>query len=394
MPRGAAALALAAMLALSGCASLSEFAVSLTDPIAAAEHAYARGDLMKARRILLEVPKDDPRYEEARRLLHRKVDPARRKLIRRYRLAAERAEREGRWWRAAELYEQAASFSIAPQELLARKKKAEMRVRKARFLQLLEARRAEDEPFVRWREHYAPGKALDPEDWVLGRKRREVERLVEQRADRALEEARFFLGKGLPEIAFVEIESHLRLAPDSEEGRRLYGDVLHAMPKELRRLALAPHRPARARHARNHRRVHVPKPSATPVRVPSLAELKKAVEARDWQRARRMALAIRRGGKPGQAKEAARMLVEIDKAMAEDARKHYARGRVFFRKEQLDAAIAEWEKAVRLDPDSLEYEEALRRARLLKERLELLRATEQEPAPEGESGENGKGKGR
>ncbi len=375
-------------LLLSGCASLGKFAQSLTDPIAAAERAYARGDLMKAREILLKVPKDDPRYKEAQRLLRKKVDPARRKLIRKYRLAAERAEREGKWWRAAELYEQAASFSIAPKELLARKNKAEMRVRKERFLQLLEARRAEDEPFVRWREHYAAGKGLDPEDWVLGRKRREVERLIEQRADRALAEARFFLAKGLPEIAFVEIESHLKLAPDSEQGRRLYAEVLRAMPKELRKLALAPKK--RAHRRKRVRRRRLPPKPAHPVHVPTLAEIKKAMEAHDWLKARRMALVIRREGKPKEAKEAAKLLGEINKAMAEDARKHYEKGRVFFRKEDLDAAIREWEKAVRLDPDNLEYEEALRRARLLKERLKLLRAAEKEPAPPEESEDKAK----
>ena len=369
-------------LALSGCASLGEIAQSLTDPIAAAERAYVRGNLMKAREILLKVPKDDPRYKEAQRLLRKKVDPARRKLIRKYRLAAERAEREGKWWRAAELYEQAASFSIAPKELLARKNKAEMRVRKERFLQLLEARRAEDEPFVRWREHYAPGKGLDPEDWVLGRKRREMERLIEQRADRALEEARLFLSRGLPEIAFVEIESHLKLAPDSEQGRRLYAEVLRAMPKELRKLALAPKKRAHRRKRVRRRRTHVAPPSkskpARPVHVPTLAELRKAMEAHDWLKARRMALVIRREGKPEEAKEAAKLLGEIERAMAEDARKHYEKGRVFFRKEDLDAAIREWEQAVQLDPDNLEYAEALRRARLLRERLELLKAAEKE----------------
>ncbi|RME81107.1 MAG: tetratricopeptide repeat protein, partial [Zetaproteobacteria bacterium] len=91
-----------------------------------------------------------------------------------------------------------------------------------------------------------------------------------------------------------------------------------------------------------------------------------------------------REGPDKEAQEAKKLLGKLEAQMKKAAEAHYEKGRVFFAKEQVDKAIAEWEQAAKLAPDNQEYAESLRRARLLKERLELLRQAASEPAPAGE----------
>ncbi len=379
---------------LAGCASLERFVVQagLGDPVASAEKMLARGEVMEARKLLLSVPKDSPHYARARRFLRRKVDPARLKLIRKYRLQAEAAEQRGMWMRAAELYAQSASFSIKPDVLIARKRRAELKGRIARMLALAEAQDALDASLLQAREAFAhPPRALaGTEDPIWQQMQARIEEMIERHAERSLAEAKR-LKDTAPEIAWIEITSFLRFEPDSETGQKLAEAIRAQLPDAFTK-ALA-EKTTKAKHAKRRKRKHRArvKPSVQTAKLraivkplPSVAEVRRWIEQGKLLQAKRALRRIQREGPDKEAQEAKKLLGKLEAQMKKAAEAHYEKGRVFFAKEQLDKAIAEWEQAAKLAPDNQEYAESLRRARLLKERLELLRQAASEPAPAGE----------
>jgi len=155
----------------------------------------------------------------------------------------------------------------------------------------------------------------------------------------------------------MEIESHLRLEPQSEDGKKLMAEIKAALPKGIKIPAYEVNKKSVA-----SKRVLLPK-SVTASQVKAL--MKKG----QWLKAKRYAQVYRREGGKG----AAKLLRQIQTSIANDAKAKFKRGSFFYRKEKLERALQYWSEAVALEPSNSEYSEALRRAQQLKERLELLR---------------------
>ncbi len=385
-------LALALMMFLSGCASTGSgglggglSSLSFLNSYDAVLRDFKAGRIMEARKKALAFPKDHKDYPRVRQLLKSRIDPARVRLLRQYRRLAEREEKRGNWHKAASMYAQAAAFSSQPASLLARAEAMRLRMRQARLDALIRERRREDRELLSWRAAYAPPKGVSAEDPVFLRKREQYQELIEERADMAWKEARRYLRRDMPEIAFVEIESYLRLEPDSANGRELMAEIRKAMPKGLKIPAFAPESKARGSKAK-------PRKRAKPVRKVTASQIRKLLHAGKLLEAKRYALVYRREGGKG----AANMLKQVNKAIVARAEDRYMKGRLAFRKEQLDRAIEYWREAVRLMPGKREYAQALDRARQLKERLDLLRKSSAQPADpyagKGKGGAQGKAK--
>ncbi len=359
----AAALA----LALSGCAG-TNFGkllggIPFLHSYASIEASYKRGEIMEARKKALAFPKDHEDYPKVRRLLKSRIEPARLRLLRHYRLQAEKAEREGRWWRAMELYDQAAGLSLKPAELQKARDRMELKMRQARLDALIAQRRKEDSDLLSYARAYEPPAGVNPKDEVFRRMREYYEERVDDRSGDALAEARRYLRKGMPEIAYIEVESHLRLAPDSGEGAELRKEILAKLPKGL---VIPPFKPL-SQAARKA----IPQPKKVTARqIRQLLSKGRLIEARRYAQVYR-----REGGK-----DAEKLLAQVNEAIGKQAEAYYQKGRIAFRKEQLDRAIRYWSRAVELMPDNADYVQALSRARLLKERLELLRQQAEEQA--------------
>jgi len=362
-------LGLALLLVLSGCASLEglkdlklpEFkgASFGFNTYESAKRDFEQGRIMEARARVLAMDKKRDDYADAKRLLDKQIEPARLRLLRHYKALASSAEKNGDWSKAMDLYEQAASFSTEPNALRSNRDDMEMKMRQARLERLLDQRRQLDAAWLAAAEKVDAPKGVDPKDEVVERERRLFADALENRADDAYDEAGRYLRKGLPEVAYVEAESHLRLQPDSERGKKLMAEIQSAMPKAI----------------------SVPAMKSSPVRTKTVspvlpksvteAQIRELMDKGDWIAAKKYALVYRREG----GKDAPSLLKQIQDQLEAKAAEHYNRGRFEFRREHLQAAIDEWSKAVALVPENPEYVESLRRAQQLQDRLKLLRDT-------------------
>jgi tetratricopeptide (TPR) repeat protein len=359
---------LLALMLLSGCATgggggpLSRLA-SLMNSYDAAEKDYNQGRIMEARARILSMDKTREDYPQAQKLLRTKVEPARLRLLRHYESKAEKAERGGVWYQAQSLYAQAAEFSTKPEALQKKSKAMEMRMRQERMELLLKQRRKEDAELMSWPDAYEASKGVAPDDEAIICMRDNYQDALDDRIQLAYWEAKRYFRKGLPELAYVQIESHLRLSPDSVSGKRLLEDIKAAMPREFRI-------PPEGKIIRKSvvRRTQRP---ATSEAV-TAAKVEGLINAGKWKQARQYALAYRREG----GKNAERLLKQIDAGIEKQAEAFYEQGSFAFRREQIDKAVEYWEKAVDLMPEKGEYVDALRRAQQMQERLRLLRGGE------------------
>jgi ABC-type nitrate/sulfonate/bicarbonate transport system substrate-binding protein len=205
-----------------------------------------------------------------------------------------------------------------------------------------------------WLNAYRPPRGLDARDAAFVRELEKRQEWVEERAAEAYREASRFLLKGYPEVAFAEIESHLRLDPDSRKGRKLRKRIIATLPQGLRL-------PRKAGFRR--RQQHVPT-DISAMQIRQLMRQGKLLQARSYAVYYR-----RRGGKDADTLLKA-VQVQISKAAAEA----FGRGRKAFREERLADAVRYWRRAVALMPDESTYVESLRRAEQLRERLRILRS--------------------
>jgi len=363
---------------LTGCAALQQELKDFKFPefkasafgfnnYATAKRDFDRGRIMEARARVLAMDKSRDDYAQAKALLDKQIEPARLRLLRHYAARASSAERRGDWSTAMDLYGQAASFSTKPKSLQASRDRMEMKMRQARLDRLIEQRRKLDAAWLAAADNLESPKGVDPKDDVVGRERDRFQSALEDRADDAYDEASRYLRRGVPEAAYVEIESHLRLQPDSERGKRLMADVKAAMPKGLTI-------PADRRTSAVKRPV-VSKP-VVPKSV-SRQQIDELIKKGDLVAAKRYALVYRRED----GENAAALLKQIQAKIEAKAAAHFNRGRIEFRREHLDTAVREWSKAVELMPDNPEYVEQLRRGQQLQDRLKLLREGGQPDAP-------------
>jgi tetratricopeptide (TPR) repeat protein len=367
--RFAAVLMVSAVL--PGCAKLSVYDLSdqFGFPLSyeAVKSDFDRGHIMEAREEVLSMDKTRADYKQALALLRNKIEPARLRLLRHYASKAAAAERHGDWYAAAGLYEQAAGFSIKPAYLLRKQHEMSLKMKQVRMDALLDQQRHEDAAILSWQNAYEPPKGVDAGDLAFLHERENYASLLDERASDAYSQAKSYLRKGMPDLAYVEIESYLRYEPDSEQGKQLMAEVRKQMPKGL-------HIPSEKTSP--HRRV----PAVPMVRQPeansvNLEDIRKQMAQKHWLKAKRLALVYRREG----GANAAALLEKIQAEIADEAAAVFERGRVSFRKENINDAVKQWQRAVELMPDKPEYVDSLRRAKQLQERLRILRQSEGAP---------------
>ena len=360
------------MVLFSGCAGLIDPkeagrnpAFSFLNSYEAALKDFEKGRIMTARERVLAMDKSRDDYPAARKLLKTKIDPARLRLLGHYTTKAREAERAGEWSRAMTFYGQAAGLNTTPQALNAKRDEMELKMRQLRMDRLIDQRREEDSKLLAWLNAYEPPKGVDSRDDAFARAREHAQDFLEDRASLAYREAKRFLNKDLPEIAYVEAESYIRLAPDSGRASGLMADIKGAMPKGIR---ISSNKNGGARSSLSRR-------SAVPETV-KREQVQELIRQGDWVKAKKFALVYRREGGKG----ADLLLKQIQASTEKEAANYFNRGRVAFRKEQVQEAIDYWEKAVALTPENSEYVSALQRARQLQDQLRVLRETSSEKA--------------
>jgi len=354
-------------LVLSSCASIGGGHVSFSffNTYASAQKDFDSGRIMEARAKVLAMDKTREDYPQAKVLLNRKIGPARKRLLNHYAALAEKYEKAGEWYKAMQAYEQAGSFSLKPQTLKQKRQAMEVQFRQARMNALLKERRKEDSEWLAHQDDFEPPKGVPAKDEVFLRKLELFHDALEERSDLAFSEAKRFLRKGYPAVAYMEIESHLRLEPQSEDGKQLMAEIKAVLPKGLKIPAIEVNEKSVA-----SARVVLPK-SVT------AAEIKALMKKGQWIEAKRYVLVYRREG----GKAAAKLLKRIQTSLSTEAEARFKRGTFFYRKEKLDRALQYWGEAAVLEPENTEYAEALRRAQQLKERLELLRQSNEAETP-------------
>lgn len=364
MRLGRLLLLLVTLAGVAGCATGGKGKAEMKLPsfpflnsYAAAKKDYEQGRIMEARQRVLKMDKSRDDYAQAKKLLDKKIEPARIRLLKLYSGRAASAERNGEWSKAMELYDQAAAFSLDPKSQNAKRDAMEIKMRQDRFDRLINFRRQEDAQWLAGVDAFEPPKGVDSKDPVFVDMREQLAEGLEARAREAYNEASRYLRKGPPEIAYIEIESHLRLDPDSERGQQLKKEILAAMPKGI---VIPPENSTQQKHEKT--RVSIISEKVTEEKVRAL------MKNGDWVTAKKYATVYRREG----GDNADRLLRQINSQLAADAAREYAKGRMAFRQEQLDAAITHWTRAVSMMPGNSEYALALRRARQLKERLKLI----------------------
>ena len=358
-------------LFLTGCATGSggqhakASALPFLNSYSMALQDYNAGKVMEARaRILaMDVGRDD--YKQAQALLKNKIDPARIRLLRHYKIKGKKAEKDHKWSKALVFYREAAEFSAKPDIFLAYIRNMDLKMRQERMDALLKQRRMEDNAWIHWLRSYEPSRGVLPSDAAFSRMREMIGSDIEDRAVRAYREARRYLNKDMAGVAYVEIESYLRLMPESEKGQRLMEDVRKAMPKGL--------------HVRAMNR-------NTPTKQTPTKEVRGGMSAKEYSARKSDVLKLMKQGKWLQAKDAAllyrrhegkgadKLLKSVNSGLEKAASSLFAQGSAAFRREHIDVAVKMWSQAVEMQPANSEYVDALRRARQLQERLHLLRS--------------------
>ncbi|MDX8382723.1 MAG: hypothetical protein R8M45_01500, partial [Ghiorsea sp.] len=321
---------------------------------------YNAGKVMEARaRVLaMDVGRDD--YKQAQALLKNKINPARIRLLRHYKAKGKKAEKNHEWSKAMVFYQQAGEFSAKPDIFIAYVSNMELKMLQKRMDTLLKQRRLEDDVWIRWSRSYEPPRGVMASDIAFSRMRASIESDIEDREDRAYTDALRYLKKDMIGVAYVEVESYLRLMPDSDRGQHLLTDVREAMPKSL--VIRAQVKRGLAKNVR--REVSVKEHSIRK------SDILKLIKHRKWVQAKNEALLYRRY----EGKGADKLLKVINAGLNRAAVALFAQGSVAFRKEHIDTAVKLWKQAVVMQPENVEYADALRRAMQLQERLHLLRS--------------------
>ena len=322
---------------------------------------FDSGRIMRARARVLAMKKDHADYARARAFLKSTIEPARLRIFLHYLHMAQRLEADRLWSEAMWAYDQAASVTIKPERMQAKRDEMEIRMRQLRLDKLIVQRRWLDRLLLDGVRHYNAPRGLDANDETFARLREQYNDQLEGRASLAIREARRQLHNGLPEIAYMEIESYLRMQPDASGARVLRDEIVAAIPKGI----VIP--PLSAKEKSVEEAVAARQAGAGVIVTEE--QIQAALKKDDLIKARALVHQFRRNGGSG----ADRLLATVEKKLDASAASLFAKGSVQFRHEHLASAIDYWRQAVALNPDEPEYVEALRRARQLQERLSLLR---------------------
>ncbi len=313
---------------------------------------YESGEIMKARKAAMRTDAARPDYQKAQTLLKKKIEPARLRLLRHYRRAAQQAEKRGILYRARELYLKTDSLWIGDNLMKKNVARIDLILRQRRIDHLIVQRRKEDKQLLDALNRYNPPKGLDPKDKAYARERERLQNRLLARGRNAWRAAKRELREDHPEVAYVEAESYVRLRPGSRRAPLLMQQVREALPKKLR----IPHR----QKQRNSASI-VPKSA-------SVAEIKQLMQQKKWRQAYEYATIYRREG----GENADTLLQTINKVLKKQAEAAFKAGQLAFRNERLDKAVEYWKIAAELQPDNRDYSDSLRRARELQERFRIL----------------------
>jgi len=338
---------------------------NMMNPYAVIQHDFKRGLIMRARSRVLAMPKSSRDYHKAHQLLNEKIEPARRRIFIHYLRKAKALENSKRWSEAMWAYDQAMAVTIKPARMQQKRDEMERYMRQLRLEKLLQLRRKEDRTLFSYASAYEPPMGLSPTDEVYARMRDHYEDMLNERESMALREAMRFLRKGKPEIAYVEIESYLRLQPDSIKGKKILALIKLKMPPFLNIPVESASTSATMKPVLIKRASHE--------KVVTAEQIQAAMKSGAWLQAKQLSHIYRRnGGKGGD-----QLFAQVQKKTHAIAASLFAKGSVAFRKEQLDRAIHYWRDAVALVPEESEYVASLRRAQQLQERLTLLKEPKQ-----------------
>ena len=170
------------------------------------------------------------------------------------------------------------------------------------------------------------------------------------------------------EVAWVYADSYLRFKPDSEKAKRLKQAMTETMPSVLR--VEAWNKPlVRKKTKKSSKKIAYKK---TVHKKVSKKDVQALMKKGKWAAAKRTALILRRQGSP----DADALLKVIEQKTARLAAKAYEQGNIAFRKENIDAAVSFWEKAVHWMPKEQTYIDSLRRGQKIEERLAALKREE------------------
>jgi len=359
-------LVVVACLSLAGCVTGSGGQHAKASPLpflnsySMALQDYNAGKVMEARARILAMDTGRDDYKQAQALLKNKINPARIRLLRHYKAKGKKAEKDYKWSKAMVFYQQAAEFSAKPDIFIAYVRNMELKMRQERMDALLKQRRLEDDTWIRWSRSYEPPRGVQVSDAAFARMRSTIESDMEDRMIRSYREARRYLKKDMPGVAYVEVESYLRLMPASEKGQRLMEDIRKAMPKGLLVRSLNKHAPVK----KVRRGVSAKEHSARK------SDVMKLMKKGKWLQAKDAALLYRRY----EGKGADKLLKSVNAGLEKTAASLFARGSAAFRREHIDEAVRLWGQAAEMQPANSEYVDALRRAKQLQERLHLLRS--------------------
>ncbi len=347
---------------------------------AMAKYDLENGRIMQARTRVLALAKSHDDYERAHKLLDEKIEPARRRIFVHYLRLAKDYEKNKRWSDAILAYEQAKAVTIKPDKMEKKRTEMEQNMRQFRLEKLIEQRRKEDHNLLSYAHSYVPVSGISPKDEVYVRQQALYNEALDDRAAIAYKESKRYLRAKQYGPAYVEIESHLRLQPDSSQGAKQLEVIQQEMPAWLIVPPLQTASTTTAKTARTAKIVRAAKRMTAPKEV-TIKQVMTAMKKDDLPAAKYLAQIYRRNGGKGVDK----ILAQIQKRLDVRSDALFAKGSKAFREEHLDTAIQYWSESVALTPEKTEYVEALNRAKQLKERLNLLRTQkDNDPIPEEE----------
>ncbi|MDQ6970650.1 MAG: 4-hydroxy-3-methylbut-2-en-1-yl diphosphate synthase [Mariprofundus sp.] len=350
---------------LDGLLKKGSEALNIMNTFVVIQRDFEHGRIMRARARVLAMDRDHKDYAKSQLFLKQKIEPARRRIFLHYLKAAKQRERQQRWAAAMWAYDQAKAVTIKPAKMEDKRLEMEWKMRQLRFDKLLQQRRREDVALLNDGRAYTAPKGVHANDEVYGRFRDFYNDALDDRAGLAYREAKRFLRLKLPEIAYIEIESYIRLQPATAQGKKMLAQIRRKMSKRLSILPV---------HSQAIKSVAVVKRIAVRKHV-NKEQVIAAMKAGDWPEAQLLAQAYQRDDGQG----ADKLLARIQAKMDVQAAFLFTKGNKAFAQEKLDLAIGYWRGATVLKPEKSEYREALHRARQLKERLSLLREQKRNP---------------
>jgi len=225
-----------ALLIFSGCANqIKNLKVSLgvISPYEAAVDALKQGQVMEARQRIITVKNDDNDYAKSQQLLEKKIDPARLKLLRYYARKGKDEQNKGHWAAAEEAFHTAAGLSIQPKALLKYEQEMHFKARQLRLETLYKQVITEDSAWLGWMNAYYAPTGLMGDDTAMSLGNEALRKVADNRASLNWELAKRFEKDGLPELAWVYVESYLRFKPDVKSALEFRQNMLDKTPAEL-----------------------------------------------------------------------------------------------------------------------------------------------------------------